>query len=49
MVDIRSDNRLEQTSKMTVKVLNALYVAGAYGLIVVSVVQVMILVSWIRQ
>lgn len=49
MVDIRSSHKFVQTSKITVKILNMLYVGGAYGLIAVSLVQVMILISWIRH
>ncbi|MBF0189623.1 MAG: hypothetical protein HQL99_00565 [Magnetococcales bacterium] len=42
-------HKLEEGSKFTVKILNALYVGGAYGLILMAVVQVMILISWIRH
>ncbi|MBF0293665.1 MAG: hypothetical protein HQL96_00630 [Magnetococcales bacterium] len=49
MSGIRAGQKLAQTSKITVKILSALYVGGAYGLIAVSLVQAMILVSWIRQ
>lgn len=49
MQAIRTGTRLEQTSKITVKILGALYVCGAYGLIALSLVQVMVLVSWFRH
>lgn len=49
MSGIRAGQKMAQTSKITVKILGALYVGGAYGLIVMSLVQAMILVSWIRQ
>ncbi len=49
MQEMSTGQKLEETSKITVKILNALYVGGAYGLIVMALVQVMILVSWIRH
>ncbi|NGZ06121.1 MAG: hypothetical protein G8237_07165 [Magnetococcales bacterium] len=49
MLAMRTGQKLEESSKFTVKVLHALYVGGAYGLIVMAVVQVMILVSWIKH
>ncbi|MBF0164176.1 MAG: hypothetical protein HQM01_06635 [Magnetococcales bacterium] len=44
-----SEQKVAESSNVTVKILNALYVGGAYGLILMTVVQVMILVSWIRH
>ncbi|GAB0057732.1 hypothetical protein SIID45300_02064 [Candidatus Magnetaquicoccaceae bacterium FCR-1] len=44
-----SEQNVAEGSNVTVKILNALYVGGAYGLILMTVVQVLILVSWIRH
>ncbi|MBF0429513.1 MAG: hypothetical protein HQL94_11370 [Magnetococcales bacterium] len=49
MQEVHSGHKLAETSKLTVKILNVLYVGGAYGLIAMTLVQAMILVSWIRH
>ncbi|MBF0340642.1 MAG: hypothetical protein HQL95_06705 [Magnetococcales bacterium] len=49
MQDSRIGQKMEEGGKLPLKILNALYVGGAYGLIVMAVVQVMILISWIRH
>ncbi len=46
-----SDNsqKPQQTQGMAVKILAAVYVGGAYGLILISLVQAVVLISWLQN
>ncbi|MEO5376227.1 MAG: hypothetical protein H7832_00350 [Magnetococcus sp. DMHC-6] len=49
MVRHQTGYKVEQTKSVAAKILAAVYVGGAYGLILVSLVQAVILVSWLRH
>lgn len=49
MMERRREGRWHQAGSVLAKILAAVYVGGAYGLILISLVQVYILVSWFRQ
>ncbi|MBF0426074.1 MAG: hypothetical protein HQL66_09700 [Magnetococcales bacterium] len=42
-------DREQQERGIGSKILAALYVGGAYGLIIISLVQVLVLLSWLRH
>ena len=39
----------QRTRDVMVKILAAVYLGGAYGLILISLVQAYVLVTWLRQ
>ncbi|MBF0157936.1 MAG: hypothetical protein HQL58_00255 [Magnetococcales bacterium] len=48
MVDKKND-KWDATRDMTVKILSAVYVGGAYGLILAALIQAVVIVSWLRH
>ena len=42
----QSSQKFQQAQGILVKILAAIYVGGAYGLILISMVQVAIVISW---
>ncbi len=45
----RVNEKWRQTRNIAVKILAAVYVGGAYGLLLISLAQAAILISWLRQ
>ena len=46
MVADQSSPRFQKAQSLLVKILAAVYVGGAYGLILITVVQIAIVISW---
>jgi hypothetical protein len=42
----QENHKLQQAQSILVKILAAIYVGGAYGLILITMVQVAIVISW---
>ncbi|MBF0453595.1 MAG: hypothetical protein HQL72_02115 [Magnetococcales bacterium] len=46
MAASQSGHKFQQAQNVLVKILAAVYVGGAYGLILISMVQIAIVISW---
>ncbi|MBF0177372.1 MAG: hypothetical protein HQL63_11085 [Magnetococcales bacterium] len=44
-----SQKKWQQTRDVGSRILEAVYVGGAYGLILISLVQALVLISWLRH
>ncbi|MBF0124134.1 MAG: hypothetical protein HQL60_02215 [Magnetococcales bacterium] len=47
--DGKKDGNWGPTRDMTVKILSAVYVGGAYSLILAALIQAIVIVSWLRH